>query len=190
MKILTKEIVLAVLLLHFGGVAHSQERYFDYSGDDGCSPANIGHRLGGDFEQFESNSIEGMKGIASKQESLCFKNWEFDLSEWQGELFLSHDAIESSAQRSSLVSLTEFESEFRSIKATRPIVIDLKHISSLSALEKLVPFARNIRSTQKPEVWFLVSPDNISVLDKICSLVSGEFDVMLYRRGGEYCGRQ
>jgi hypothetical protein len=169
--------------------AHSQQRYFDYSGKDGCSPANIGHRLGGDLDEFTHNSIEGMRAIASKQESHCFKNWEFDLSEWQGKLYLSHDAIKNTEQTHSLVSLQEFESSFSSVKAIKPIVIDLKSITSKAALEKVVTFARNVRSTQNPDIWFLVSPDNTPVLTKICPLASGEFDVMLYRRGGEYCGK-
>ena len=179
-----------MLLSSAAGTTHAQQRYFDYSGKDGCSPANIGHRLGGDLDEFSNNSIAGMNYIANKQDSHCFKNWEFDLSEWQGELYLSHDAITDKEQIHSLVSLQEFESAFSTIKVTKPIIIDMKAISSKAALEKAVTFARNIRSTQESDIWFLASPDNTLVLTKICRLISGEFDVMLYLRGGEYCGRK
>ena len=189
MKALAKILALAIPLFHFVEPVYSQQRYFDYSGDDGCSPANIGHRLGGDLDNFEDNTIEGMRAITSKQSSTCFKNWEFDLSEWKGALFLSHDPIVSDNQISSLVSLTEFESAFKSVEVSKPIVIDLKYISTQVALEKIVPFVRNIRATQKQEVWFLVHPENVPALSEICPMISGEFDVMLYRRGGEYCGQ-
>jgi hypothetical protein len=189
MNYLINTIIPTILLLSIAATAQSQQRYFDYSGKDGCSPANIGHRLGGDLDEFSHNSIEGMNNIAPKQDSHCFKNWEFDLSEWQGKLYLSHDAIKNTEQTQSLVSLQEFESAFSSIKVTKPIVIDLKAITSKTALEKAVTFARNVRSNQESDIWFLVSPENTPVLTNICPLVSGEFDVMLYRRGGEYCGR-
>lgn len=184
-----KSLTTITLLFFVIGAAYSQQRYFDYSGADGCSPANIGHRLGGDLAEYSSNSIEGMRYIVSKQDSPCFKNWEFDLSEWQGDLFLSHDALKNTEHANSVVSLHDFEAAFISVNTTKPIVIDLKKISSREALEKIVIFAKNLRLTLKPDIWFLVSPDNTAVLNQICPLVSGEFDVMLYRRGGEYCGR-
>jgi hypothetical protein len=190
MRYLINNISLSIILLSAAIYAHSQDRYFDYSGKDGCSPANIGHRLGGDLDEFSNNSLEGMNYIATKQDSHCFKNWEFDLSEWKGNLYLSHDAITSKEQTKSLVTLHEFEIAFTAIKATKPIVIDMKAITSETALIKAVTFARNMRSTHEPDIWFLVSPDNEPVLTRICPLVSGVFDVMLYRRGGEYCGHK
>lgn len=189
MKISTSIIALVLLLAQACGTG-TQQRYFDYSGKDGCTPPNIGHRLGGDISSFSDNSIEGLHGIASRQDSACFKNWELDLSEWNGNVFLSHDAIESDDEAASLVSFAEFENAFQTITAIKPIIIDLKYISSDTAFSQIISLSHEIRSHHEPDVWFVVSTENVEVLNKICSFVAGGFDVMLYRRGGYHCARK
>ena len=80
------------ILLAAGCAGSSDPRYFDYSGSDGCSPPNIGHRLGGDLDGLADNSLQGLRAIVDQQSSHCFKNWEFDLTESADGLVLLHDS--------------------------------------------------------------------------------------------------
>jgi|GEM_PF-3833559 len=89
-----KIILLALISFQFGcspKEGYPEGRYFDYSGKDGCNPANIGHMLGGDLEGLENNKIESIKQIAGMQDSKCFKHWEFDVTPSSNGLVLMHN---------------------------------------------------------------------------------------------------
>lgn len=139
---MTKNLTAFVTLMCFflnGCSESTAPRYFDYSGKDGCTPPNIGHRLGGDLEQYKDNSIEGLHGIESQQNSSCFKNWEFDLTEsGEGLVLLNFSQYSgSSVSRLTLdelpdgvVVVSQLLREFSRINVSKPIIIDLKEIKS------------------------------------------------------------
>ena len=169
--------------------------YFDYSGKDGCAPANIGHRLGGDLEKYSSNTLEGMHGIAPLQESKCFKNWEFDVNQTADIIILRHDSTYNnipllnikSEKISNALSLTEFVLAFDPIDVKKPVVIDLK--SEISAFDwvLLIESARRIREKHKVPIWFIISQKLTGGSADTCQQVGGEFDILLYRKGGPLC---
>ena len=168
--------------------------YFDYSGSDGCIPANIGHRLGGDLTEYGDNTLEGMNGIEKKQGSKCFKNWEFDVNQTANNISLWHDKthngvplIQIDSEKLDTPTLEDFVLAFDELKVIRPVVIDLKTELPLLDWPKLIKAARSIRKQHRVPVWFLVSPILGNENQKVCKLINKEFDILLYRRGGNLC---
>ena len=172
------------------------QRYFDYSGADGCNPPNIGHRLGGDIGNFPPNSIEGMRAIESRQDSKCFKNWEFDLNQAKDGVVLFHD---NSFQGRAVIGLSVselpmgtldtkvFAVEFAKLNIVKPVIIDIKNILNPSCWVTAIELARSIRSGHQVDVWFTTSSQQAKRMTGICSVIAGEFDIMLYRQGGRLC---
>ena len=189
--------ILIVLLLVVTGCSkpfNYTSTYFDYSGNDGCMPANIGHRLGGDLAEYRDNTLEGMYGIEKEQDSICFKNWEFDVNQTANNISLWHDKthngvplIKVNSEKLDAPTLEEFVLAFDDLNVIRPVVIDLKTELRLLDWLKLIKAARHIREQHKVPVWFLVSPNLGSKNKKVCKLINKEFDILLYRRGGNLC---
>jgi hypothetical protein len=166
------------------------DRYFDYSGADGCSPPNIGHGLGGDLPGYEKNSLEGMTAISDRQSSACFKNWEVDLNQSADVIVLSHDSIYEGRHLESItrnelpdeiVTLGEFTSAFVEINLTKPLIMDIKNVSNPSLWPELKQAARSIKEEGKIQVWFIIDGVATDAHTGICEFMEGEFDIMLYR---------
>lgn len=192
-----KSLVALVCLLMIGCSESNDPRYFDYSGNDGCSPPNIGHRLGGDLEKYSDNSIEGLRGIEGQQQSRCFKNWEFDLTESADGLVLLNSSnynglavadLSVSDLPDGVVPPSQLISEFSRIVAIKPVVIDLKVIRSPQALRDAKRVAENLAASQDVEIWFIASEDNARQMPEVCAVLGADFDLLLYSRGGIYCG--
>lgn len=186
---------LACLML-CGCASIPDPRYFDYSGSDGCSPSNLGHRLGGDLEQYSDNSLAGLRGIESLQGSPCFKNWEFDLTESADGLVLRNQSDHMGLPVSAFsidnlprgtVTASQLVREFSRVTAIKPIVIDLKKINSLQAMKEAKSVATQLALTQQTDIWFIASKLNASRMPQPCELLGGDFDLLLYSRGGDYC---
>lgn len=172
------------------------DRYFDYSGADGCSPPNIGHALGGDLPGYMQNSLEGMAAIADRQSSDCFKNWEADLNQSADVIVLSHDSVNASRRLESiprnelpdeLVTLGEFTSVFVKLKPQKPLILDIKNVSNPKLWPELKQAARSIKQEGNVQVWFIIDAEAADAHSGICEFMGGEFDIMLYRQGGPLC---
>ena len=171
-------------------------RYFDYSGLDGCSPANIGHMLGGDLKGVANNSLNGMKYITSMQDLKCFKHWEFDVTPTSDDLVLRHDFLFNFQFVSTLtkaelpkdtVSLEVFVEAFKEISVIKPLMIDLKSVSRKSDFVKLKKAASDIRRAHNIDIWFITDQISALRMEGVCEVMAGEFDVMLYMKGGRLC---
>ena len=192
-----KIITITFLLFAIAGCSNQftyTSTYFDYSGKDGCTPANIGHWLGGDLPGYASNTLEGMRAIESKQSSNCFKNWEFDVNQTADDIILWHDStynnvplINTGTEKFEAPTLKEFVLAFESLNVTKPVVIDLKTEIAELDWHKLLEAARSIRNQHEVPVWFLISPNLASNSLEVCGMVDQEFDILLYRRGGRVC---
>jgi hypothetical protein len=189
-------IILVAVLIGCGKQNNYNDRYFDYSGEDGCIPPNIGHALGGDLPDHMQNSLEGMNAIADLQSSRCFKNWELDLNQSQDYVVLSHDGIiegvaletiETKELPTPIVSLDAFVSAFVKLKLSKPLIFDIKNVSNPEFWPELRQAARKIRDFGGIPVWFTLSEEASESHVGICSFMNGEFDVMLYPREGPMC---
>ncbi|MFT4613026.1 MAG: hypothetical protein ACI9NT_000160 [Bacteroidia bacterium] len=192
----TLTCTVAACALLVGCSSSPGPRYFDYSGADGCSPPNIGHRLGGDLDQYSDNSLEGLLGIAHMQRSPCFKNWEFDLTESADGLVLRHDSQYNGLSVSALsledlpkatVSASQLLKAFSLRVATKPIIIDLKTLKTLPGLRQAKNIAEQLSATQTVDVWFIASKENTERGPDLCSVLGADFEVLLYSQGGPYC---
>jgi hypothetical protein len=172
------------------------DRYFDYSGADGCAPPNIGHALGGDLPGYAKNSLEGMTAIADQQSSDCFKNWEADLYQSADVIVLSHDSDNEgrplvSMTRNELpdekVTLDEFTAAFVKLNLRKPLILDIKNVSNPSLWPALKQAARSIKGEGQIPVWFIIDGEAADAHAGICEFMAGEFDIMLYRQGGPLC---
>lgn len=188
-------LTAAFLVLSCSSQFNYTSTYFDYSGNDGCSPANIGHWLGGDLPEYSGNTLEGMRGIESMQSSRCFKNWEFDVNQTEDSLVLWHDSVHNNVpllntkakDLPNAPGLSQFVDAFEDIDVVKPVVIDLKTEITALDWEELLRTARTIREKHEVPVWFLISPHLAKNSSQPCAFIAGEFDVLLYRRGGPLC---
>jgi hypothetical protein len=193
-----KYLVFAVLLLITSCIADRglSKRYFDYSAQDGCNPPNIGHRLGGDFEIFPDNSAQGMRGISGMQKSTCFKHWELDVNQALDAIVLLHDSVyrgtpviklRKSELPDNTLDITEFVEQFSQMSIIKPVIIDLKYMPKNNSWVKVKQVAESIKNQHQVAVWFITSKHQVSNMEGICSVMNGEFDIMLYGRGGKLC---
>lgn len=168
----------------------------DYSGADGCQPFNIGHRLGGDLPGNTDNTLAAMYRVAEQQQHACFKYWEFDINQTSEELVLWHDIrLEGELllrlSRSKLppytVSAEEFVTAFKTVRVTRPVVIDLKLIPDRALWPKLLQLARTIQLQHGVPVWFITSDLLVELYADLCPLLADEFDIRLYGGRGDFC---
>ena len=171
-------------------------RYFDYSGKDGCSPPNIGHGLGGDLPGNARNTIEGMMAISSMQSSECFKNWEVDLNQAADVIVLSHDStfggrdlglLSRDQLPEGISTLDEFASALVKLDLQKPLILDIKKVSNPDLWPEMRKAARTIKQHGKIPVWFTIDDIVADAHAGICAFLNGEFEVMLYRRGGPLC---
>jgi hypothetical protein len=171
-------------------------RYFDYSGKDGCSPPNIGHGLGGDLPGNAPNTLEGMMAISSMQSSDCFKNWEVDLNQAADVIVLSHDStfggrdlglLSRDQLPEGISTLDEFASALVKLDLQKPLILDIKKVSNPDLWPEMRKAARTIKQHGKIPVWFTIDDIVADAHAGICAFLNGEFEVMLYRRGGPLC---
>ena len=195
-----RKTLAAILLAIILGACQTKNdypnRYFDYSGKDGCSPPNIGHGLGGDLPGFARNSIEGMMAISSMQSSDCFKNWEVDLNQAVDVIVLSHDSAFGDRDLGSLSrdqlpegisTLDEFTSALLKLDLQKPLILDIKKVSNPDLWPEMRKAARTIKERGKISVWFIIDGNDADAHAGICDFLNGEFEVMLYRKGGPLC---
>ncbi len=191
-------VVLLVCLapLHSVSAEWITARYFNTSGSDGCDPGNIGHRLGGDLEAYEDNTLSGMVGVERMQASRCFKAWETDLHQGTDAVLLSHDPVYRGYQVNrlraddlpeGLVTLSEFTEAFLRLDLTRPLILDIKDVSNHVLWEQLRNAARTIESEGGIPVWFLISDAAADAHQGLCDFLNGEFEILLYGRKGSLC---
>ena len=187
---------LALVISACSSMDEYPNRYFDYSGKDGCKPANIGHRLGGDLPEYGPNTLEGMYAIESMQKDRCFKNWEFDINQSKDSVVLAHDMhisnvaliyIETSNLPDGMITLDKFISSFASLNVTKPVVFDIKNIPDQRYWPSLLNSAVAIKNQHGVDVWFIMSSEVSEKHQGFCQLVNDSFDVMLYSRGGYLC---
>ncbi len=164
-----RKTLAAILLAIILGACQTKNdypnRYFDYSGKDGCSPPNIGHGLGGDLPGYARNSIEGMMAISSMQSSHCFKNWEVDLSQAADVIVLSHDSVFGGRHLGSLsrdqlpkkiFTLDEFAAALVQLDLQKPLILDIKKVSNPDLWPEMRKAARMIKEQGKIPVWFII----------------------------------
>ena len=189
-------IFLALVISSCSSVDEYPNRYFDYSGKDGCKPANIGHRLGGDLPEYGPNSLEGMYALESMQKERCFKNWEFDINQSKDSVVLAHDmhidnvdliSVEANNLPDGIITLDKFISSFASLNVTKPVVFDIKNIPDQRYWPSLLSSAVAIKNQHGVDVWFIMSSEVSEKHQGFCQIVNDRFDVMLYRRGGHLC---
>lgn len=188
--------VLLTLLCSCQSLHSYDSRYFDYSGKDGCTPPNIGHRLGGDVGEFGDNTVEGLLGIAPLQRSNCFKNWEFDLNQALDSLVLFHDSAHNGKDISLLrrdelpektIDIDELSTAIQQIEMTKPVIIDLKTIRAANHWYRIRDLADQISKEQGVGVWFITSMENAKQMTGFCDIIRGRYQLLLYNQGGQFC---
>jgi glycerophosphoryl diester phosphodiesterase len=132
---------------------------------------NLGHRICGDLEGFEDNSIANVMRCSEFQGSKKFKYWETDIRETKDHrLVLNHDnkyygkSIRGSnledlrkitrKDGSHLATVEEFLMDVEQL-ATKPIMLEVKELHSDKARDKYIKTRSNYRSLK---IEFLAFP--------------------------------
>jgi hypothetical protein len=123
---------------------------------------NIGHRLGGDFKGLRDNSLKSAKKIQHLQDKSCFHAWEFDVNSTEDKMVIFHDTKYKGRKVRYLShadvpakTIGDFYEEFKKLKITKPIYMDLKRIKK-SDYKKLHKYALKFQKLT-PRFQFLMS---------------------------------
>jgi hypothetical protein len=137
-----------------------------YTDEQGNCLVDIGHKLGGDFEEIQDNTLMGTYLVLGLQDHKCFHRWEFDINSTKDGLVLYHD---KTYQGRSIIrykmsdlpfeTMDGFMSVFKELDISKRVHFDVKSVSPIH-FETLIDHAVTLRRKTRQEVRFVTSKDN------------------------------